>query len=303
MSKLLVKLCCLFIFKKKNRRRFREKCKNRSWFEICFLSSDTIKKINTNTNRSDNTNHNEIIMHKLCTMEKQIKTQFEVIKLLIPNNEKTGTDITLVADICGTDKGRILTGAYHTYTSIYEVIFAEYREKAKNVFECGIGYNEKELSDENDDFIHYEHKVTKHDIEMCRSGGSLRLWRYFFPNAQIYGADIMKEVLFEEERIKTYLIDQTSPQAINDYFNNIGEKFDVMVEDGWHVFEAQNCMFENGVKYLKNDGIYVIEDVIPKDLLEHQRYFAKHPEFNVRYICMNSLERQADNNLIVIKYK
>ena len=40
-------------------------------------------------------------------------------------------------------------------------------------------------------------------------GASLRAWRDFFPNATILGADLDREVLFEEERITTGYMDQT----------------------------------------------------------------------------------------------
>ena len=49
---------------------------------------------------------------------------------------------------------------------------------------------------------------------MGKPGASLRVWRDYFPNAIIYGADIDKDILFAEERIKTFYIDQLDPVAI-----------------------------------------------------------------------------------------
>ena len=45
---------------------------------------------------------------------------------------------------------------------------------------------------------------------------SLRAWRDYFPNAQIYGADIDKDILTNEERIKTFFVDQTKPDTIRE---------------------------------------------------------------------------------------
>ncbi|MDR3290015.1 MAG: class I SAM-dependent methyltransferase [Rickettsiales bacterium] len=269
MNKLLLNICCAFIYKKKNRHHFREKYGR--------------EKIGKNNNFVVTNEIKKQIDERIDDVIANQKTEFEVLKLLL--NNKSTSDLTCIAEKYLSDKGRVRNiQHYHTYTQIYEVLFMEYKFTAKNVFECGIGYL---------------------NSEQCKAGGSLRLWREYFPNAQIYGADINKEVLFQEERIYTDWIDQTSPEAIKKYFDKIDKKFDVMVEDGWHVFKAQNCMFENGINYLSKDGIYVIEDVMPEDLLKHQKYFStKSDEFDVRYMQMNSLFRYyKDNNLIVIKRK
>lgn len=52
---------------------------------------------------------------------------------------------------------------------------------------------------------------------MGQSGKSesyLRVWRDYFPNADVYGADIDKDVLREEQRIKTSHVDQTNEGSI-----------------------------------------------------------------------------------------
>jgi SAM-dependent methyltransferase len=263
---MLANLICLFVPGKENRRRIRAKFIEKKYgTRILF---DEIQNL-----------RNEVFRLKDEIFTNQ-KTNFEVMRLLLDSPSRN--EFSLITEKFKSDKGRVLRTDYHTYSQIYEVILADYRMKAKNVFECGIGYS---------------------NSEQCLAGGSLRAWREYFPNAMVYGADINKEVLFEEERIKTYWIDQTSPKAIDDYFTNIGEKFDVMVEDGWHEFLAQNCMFENGIKFLKNDGVYIIEDVMPEDLLKHQLYFSKRVEFDVNYIQMGSPMSHRDNNLIVIKYQ
>jgi hypothetical protein len=43
---------------------------------------------------------------------------------------------------------------------------------------------------------------------LLQPGGSLRAFRDFLPNSQIYGADYDREVLFEEPRIRTTFVDQ-----------------------------------------------------------------------------------------------
>ena len=45
-------------------------------------------------------------------------------------------------------------------------------------------------------------------------GVSLRVWIDYFFNAKIYGGDIDKEILFEEERSKTFYVDQLNSNSI-----------------------------------------------------------------------------------------
>ena len=43
----------------------------------------------------------------------------------------------------------------------------------------------------------------------------------FFENANIYGADIDRDILKNEKRIKTFYVDQTDPEKIQTMFKNI----------------------------------------------------------------------------------
>ncbi len=46
-------------------------------------------------------------------------------------------------------------------------------------------------------------------------GASLRMWRDYFPNAQIVGADIDPKYMFADERISKVVVDQLKPESIN----------------------------------------------------------------------------------------
>ena len=37
-------------------------------------------------------------------------------------------------------------------------------------------------------------------------GASIKAWRDFFPNATVYAVDILEDVMFEDDRIKTYVV-------------------------------------------------------------------------------------------------
>jgi hypothetical protein len=46
---------------------------------------------------------------------------------------------------------------------------------------------------------------------------------------------------------------------------NLQEKFDIIIEDGLHEFNANVCFFENSIHKLKQNGYFIIEDIINND--------------------------------------
>src|SRR5260221_5176203 len=94
----------------------------------------------------------------------------------------------------GTDKCPQLK---HCYTPYYHQLFKGRQKTVKKVLELGIGYY-KTIKEQE---AVYDRKLKRY----YQKGASLKMWRDFFPNAQIFGADIQPDTLFEEERIKTYL--------------------------------------------------------------------------------------------------
>jgi hypothetical protein len=203
-------------------------------------------------------------------------------------------DLAHLCEKYGSDKGAITSSGHpypwppHTYSDYYKRIWGHCREKVKKVFECGIGTNNPNLPS---------------SMGIAgKPGASLRVWRDYFPNAFIYGSDIDKSVLFSENRIRTYYIDQLNPDAILHCWNEIGEEdFDFMVDDGLHTFEAGTCLFMNSISRLSRYGIYVIEDVNQADLIKYRDFF--NPKaYIVDYV---SLYRPnvglGDNNLVVVR--
>ncbi|GHT07565.1 hypothetical protein FACS1894139_16070 [Planctomycetales bacterium] len=192
----------------------------------------------------------------------------------------------------GSDKGSLSLGNLsnhitHTYTTVYAELLRENRDRVRTVFECGLGMG---------------------DYHLCvgvngKPGASLRVWRDYFPNAEIWGADIDRDILFTEDRIKTGFIDQRSPATIKEFFTQTGNAaFDLMIDDGLHEFNANRILFENAIDRLANDGIYVVEDVVTPSLAQWQTYFDDKKEYLVTYFAMNA-SSMSDNNLVVIRKK
>ena len=93
-----------------------------------------------------------------------------------------------------------------------------------------------------------------------RPGASLRAWSEFLPNAIIYGADIDRDILFQEERIKTAYVDQLEAATFNDLGFGV-DHYDVVIDDGLHSIGANLNTLLFGLDHIRPGGWVVIEDI------------------------------------------
>ena len=175
----------------------------------------------------------------------------------------------------------------HTYSTYYHSIFNLNRENIKYVFECGLGTNNP----------NFKANMTENGIP----GASHRVWRDYFFNAQIYGGDIDKEVLFEENRIKTFYVDQLNSDSIKSMWETIKVKeFDIIIDDGLHEPEANYNFFKNSFHKLKKNGVFVIEDV-PNNCLLYLQKKLKNYDIEVVVGFTKTKKIYGNNNLIIIR--
>ena len=115
-----------------------------------------------------------------------------------------------------------------------------------------------------------------------QTGASLRMWRDFFPKAQIYGIDIAEETLIQEERITTYLCDETKEKDLRDVIEKIGTDIDLFIDDGSH--RSNHQIFTAKIlRPLLKDDIYIIEDVKLIDTLK-RKLNVEIPTLNRKFI-------------------
>jgi SAM-dependent methyltransferase len=92
-------------------------------------------------------------------------------------------------------------------------------------------------------------------------GNSLRAFREYLPETTIYGADVDNRILFEEERIKTYFVDQTDMSTITALSEKLPGKLDLIIDDGLHAPNANLAILIFALDKLKPGGWLVIEDI------------------------------------------
>lgn len=140
---------------------------------------------------------------------------------------------------------------YHRYENIYYNITQKI--EIKNLLEIGIGTTDAtKVSNMN----YYKVGVAPN----YTFGNSLRAWRDYLQNANIYGIDVDENTMFEEERIKTFCSSSMDKNQMDKILSSIGN-FDLIIDDGLHTLEANLSTLEIAFPYLKDGGYYVIEDI------------------------------------------
>jgi len=142
----------------------------------------------------------------------------------------------------GTDKGE--------YAKTYEVLLGNRRNSVTEMLEIGIGT-----------LIPGGSSMKGEVNDTYRPGGSLRAWKKYFPNANIYGIDIQPDTQFKEDRIFTFLCDSTDKRIVKETFSKLPSKFDVIIDDGCHNSEDQLASLKNFWPTLAEEGLYFIEDI------------------------------------------
>lgn len=194
------------------------------------------------------------------------------------------TELCQIMNSCGSDKG----SGHHNYTKFYDFIFNNIKNDVKYIFELGLGTNNLQIPSNMSGFG-----------SPC---GSLRGWKNYFSNAKVFGADIDKEILYQEENITTFYCDQTNPESIKELCNNFDFKFDIVIEDGLHTFDANKIFLENFIDNVKDGGIFIIEDIDIRYFEQFKDYISTNKN---KYQFMELVEipnekNKGDNNIILI---
>lgn len=189
---------------------------------------------------------------------KNIFEEFENNKRILGN----------LFDSYGSDKKT------HGYDLIYSSIIEEL-EEIDLVIEIGIGSN-------NEDIL-------SNMSSKGKPGSSLRSFRDFLPNSQIVGLEFDKNVLFEEERIKTFYFDQNHVDSLDTLPKNLLGNVDILIDDGLHSVVANINSLFFAEKLLKKGGYLIIEDIskLAEDLYQ-VILFIVNDKFSINIYTNNS---------------
>jgi hypothetical protein len=142
-------------------------------------------------------------------------------------------DLTQLAQEFGSDKWGV-----HRYTPHYERHFAHLRDREMLVLELGIGGYARE----------------------GQGGASLKMWKWFFPRAQVVGVDIQDKSFVDEPRIRAFQGSQTDRKLLRRIAKRFGAPT-IVIDDGSHQPRHVIRSFAILFPMLADGGVYVIEDI------------------------------------------
>jgi hypothetical protein len=91
-------------------------------------------------------------------------------------------------------------------------------------------------------------------------GGSLRMWRDYFPNGLIFGIDLHDKTPHEEDRIRIFKGSQDDVGFLRSSVDEMG-RLDLVIDDGSHISSHVIKSFETLFPLLSGGGLYIVEDV------------------------------------------
>ena len=164
------------------------------------------------------------------------------------------TDMCEIGGHMQTDKSPLNTYApgvinyRHAYTPIYDFLFAPFRNKEINLAEIGI-----------------------------YKGAGIKTFRKYFSKAHLYGFEYDKECLditrsLRLENTDINFIDVRTEEGIQQALLKTNVLFDIIIDDSTHEVDDQVRILRCGTPFLKQGGIFIIEDIYD-DNRAHERFF------------------------------
>jgi hypothetical protein len=93
-------------------------------------------------------------------------------------------------------------------------------------------------------------------------GGSVRFFCRLFPWAEITSCDILpvQDSWPVDDNVTYYQLDQGDERALRKMFDDHGDGFDFIIDDGSHFPRHQILSFALGFEYLREGGVFILED-------------------------------------------
>lgn len=210
-------------------------------YDECIKLSETYLQNVIREIQAEHFNSNNADIDLCCAIKSKVFFQGRgyFSKLIIEIRKKLNlTNIETMRLEELVDNSRTDKNTTHSYLPLYQNLLISKKNTATNVLEIGIQY-----------------------------GGSIKMWSDFFPNANVYGLDIMDiKNVWKDIKNKDNIILYTSTDAYNKIFFtdnllNKDIKFDFMLDDGPHSLESMIKFIKLYSQIMTDDGILVIEDV------------------------------------------
>jgi hypothetical protein len=167
---------------------------------------------------------------------------------------------------------------FHNYHVLYSYILDP--TISQSILEIGLGTRNPEIAS-----TMYFYEQSQNFVNT--PGGSLRFFRDYCPNAHVYGADVDRDILFQEDRIETSYVDQLDCSSLRELFKN--RMFDIIIDDGLHHLSSNLNTLIEALDHVNVGGYIVIEDIsIPDNWLLIDFVVSRIPNLETKLIDFDS---------------
>jgi hypothetical protein len=215
----------------------------------------------------------------------------DISKLFECKSAVISNDLDIFMNKMASDKG----SNWHNYTIVYHTLFEPIRNSPIHLFELGLGTNNI--------------NIPSNMGPNGKPGASLYAWSDYFKNAKIYGADVDKDILFqdEEKRIQSFYCDQMDTESISNLWKHKEIRdiqFDIIIDDGLHEVTTSKLFFEYSYHKVAKGGIFIIEDIHKSRVLFYNNQIAswkeKYSEFTFCFFEVRAMTTQPHDNWMLI---
>lgn len=133
----------------------------------------------------------------------------------------------------------------HSYIPVYDALFSPMRLTTTSVLEIGV-----------------------------QTGGSMKLWNGYFPNAIVYGIDVdIYQNMCREltPRVRLIQANAYTEECASTFSDN---SLDIVIDDGPHTLESMCDVVRLYYRALKPGGYLIIEDIQDMNWIEPIKTFA-----------------------------
>jgi hypothetical protein len=212
-------------------------------------------------------------LFELISINTNYKSYIIDMNDIILQNKECNIDAKIIQSLFykyGSDKAS-------NYFEFYAFILNKFKDNNIRLLEVGLGTNDPTL-------------ISTMGNGTYKCGGSLRTFREYLPHSFIYGADVDKNCLFNEQNINTFFVDQLNIGTFDNLYQMCGnKKFDVIIDDGLHCISANLNTIIFALQNINNKGVIIIED-IPIDRIKAYK--------TIDYILHNSNKNNYKSSFI-----
>lgn len=153
-------------------------------------------------------------------------------------------NLTTLANLYGSDKGTSVAYA-HKYTYLYDLLFADLRDKPIDFLEVGLAIGGPE---------------TGNFGARLPISPSIQMWLSYFSQANIYGFDITDFSHMKHPRLHVLRGDCGNAEELRGILH-MWPQYDVIIDDASHASYHQQNTFKELFPALRPGGLYIIEDL------------------------------------------